>query len=234
MTAIVQQPSGLPPLGLPIPLVVSPITRSQNWTKSCRGVTLRNKRNRFLFRRLGRHHRSMAYECHSDMYGPRFEPFLGKVIINAGSAIANAGGRLSMTFVEGIHGVTHKVPMVAAVFFLMVLGQHVHASEAARVVMDRAQVECSSFNGGVLETDTHKTVSLADLTGDGRPEEIIDGNQFNCPTARTLFCGTGGCQLTVIVHEQPFEFLAKAWRVEKAPDGQTGPEIGRSLEPVQL
>jgi len=93
------------------------------------------------------------------------------------------------------------------------------ASEAADAVLDQARAECSSFDNGVLETDPDNTITLVDLTGDGKPEEIVDGNKFSCPTALTLFCGTGGCAVSVIVDEKPFEFLSKGWKVEKDTDG---------------
>jgi hypothetical protein len=109
---------------------------------------------------------------------------------------------------------------IAGFFVLSVPGQFAYASNAASIVMEKARTECSSFDDGVLQTDSDNTITLADLTGDDRPEEIIDGNKFSCPTALTLFCGTGGCALTVIVDEKPFEFLAKAWKVVKAPDGK--------------
>lgn len=95
-----------------------------------------------------------------------------------------------------------------------------NASDAASTVLEKARTECSSFDGGVLETDPDNTITLVDLTGDGKPEEIVDGNKFSCPTALTLFCGTGGCAVTLIVNEKPFEFLSKGWRVEKDTDGK--------------
>ncbi len=109
---------------------------------------------------------------------------------------------------------------IAAIFVHFALAQSAHASQAAGAVMDQARAECSSFDGGVLKTDPDNTITLVDLTGDGKPEEIVDGNKFSCPTALTLFCGTGGCSLTVIVDEKPFEFLSKAWKVEKGTDGK--------------
>lgn len=95
-----------------------------------------------------------------------------------------------------------------------------NASDAAGVIMDQARADCSSFDDGVLETDPNNTITLVDLTGDGKPEEIVDGSKFSCPTALTLFCGTGGCAVTIIVNEKPFEFLSKGWKVENNVDGK--------------
>ncbi len=110
--------------------------------------------------------------------------------------------------------------IVAAVILLLpVMNTQVLASGAAEKVVESARAECLSLDNGVLSTDPQKTISLADLTGDDQPEEIVDGNQFSCSTAASLFCGTGGCALTVIVGEKPFEFLAKAWKVEETSEG---------------
>jgi hypothetical protein len=125
-------------------------------------------------------------------------------------------------FYDNIEGKWSKLLwlLATAISVHSVFAQQAYASEAAGAVMDQARAECSYFDGGVLETDPDNTISLVDLTGDGKPEEIVDGNKFSCPTSLTLFCGTGGCALTVIVDEKPFEFLAKAWKVVKAPDGK--------------
>ncbi len=106
--------------------------------------------------------------------------------------------------------------------FAMVIWSPAHllASDAADKVVDEARTECRSFENGKLIINPDKTITLVELTGGGGPEEIIDGNQFSCPTALTLFCGTGGCSLTVIANNQPFEFLAKAWKVDKSPEGK--------------
>ena len=85
------------------------------------------------------------------------------------------------------------------------------ASDAADQVVEQARQDCQAFENGVLET-TDDAVTLVDLTADGQPNEIVDAAGFRCSTGN-LFCGTGGCSLTVLVDETPTEFLAKAWRV---------------------
>ena len=85
------------------------------------------------------------------------------------------------------------------------------ASEAAEAVVDQARQDCSDFEDGVLQT-TDELLTLIDVTGDGEPDEVVDAHGFHCSTG-SLFCGTGGCPLTVIVDDAPTEFLAKAWTV---------------------
>ena len=52
-----------------------------------------------------------------------------------------------------------------------------------------------------------------DFTGDGQPEQIVDASQFACSTAASMWGGTGGTMLWVVVDEQPYEFLAHRWKV---------------------
>ena len=85
------------------------------------------------------------------------------------------------------------------------------ASEAIDRVVDQARQDCSDFEDGVLQT-TDELLTLIDVTGDGEPDEVVDAHGFHCTTG-SLFCGTGGCPLTVIVDNTPTEFLAKAWTV---------------------
>ena len=85
------------------------------------------------------------------------------------------------------------------------------ASEAATAVVDQARADCRAFEDGVLET-TDEAITLIDLTGDGRPDELVDAAGFHCSSGN-LFCGTGGCPVTAIVDGAPTEFLAKGWTV---------------------
>lgn len=86
------------------------------------------------------------------------------------------------------------------------------ASQAANTIIEEAREICRSFDNGVLETGSG-AISRVDLTGNGKPDEIVDHGEFSCSTAASLFCGTGGCSMTAIADGQPFEFLTKAWKV---------------------
>ena len=82
---------------------------------------------------------------------------------------------------------------------------------ATRIVQN-AKSECASFNAGMFHA-TEQSISLHDVTGDGRPEEIVDASQFSCSTAVSLWGGSGGTFLWVIVDGKSYEFLAHKWRV---------------------
>lgn len=87
------------------------------------------------------------------------------------------------------------------------------SNEAAiREVILAAEADCKSYQNGKLIM-TKKAWPRVDLTRDGRPDVIVDAREFRCTTAATLWCGTGGCPITVITDGTPHEFLAKGWKI---------------------
>ena len=88
----------------------------------------------------------------------------------------------------------------------------------ASEIVQKAKNECADFEGGKFDK-TEKTITLYDLTGDGRPEEIVDASQFSCSTSVSMWGGSGGTLLWVIVDGAKHEFIAHKWRVVDV-DGQ--------------
>ena len=85
-------------------------------------------------------------------------------------------------------------------------------------IVQKAKNECANFEGGMFDT-TEKTITLHDFTGDGRPEEIVDASQFSCSTSVSMWGGSGGALLWVLVDGEKHEFIAHTWRVVDV-DGQ--------------
>ena len=77
-------------------------------------------------------------------------------------------------------------------------------------IIQKAEKDCASFEAGKFSS-SEEAVTLHDFTGDGIPEEVVDGSQFSCSTALTLWGGTGGTFLWVIVENEIHEFLAHKW-----------------------
>jgi hypothetical protein len=91
------------------------------------------------------------------------------------------------------------------------------ASEAANQVVEEARKSCeilapgsSSFYGTFSFDES--SITYIDLTGDGKDEEIIDSSDFECSISG-LFCGSGGCNISVIVNEEVTDFFADNWTV---------------------
>jgi hypothetical protein len=88
----------------------------------------------------------------------------------------------------------------------------------ATEIVQKAKNECTKLDDGKFNA-TEQAITLYDLTGDGRPEEIIDASQFSCSTSASLWSGTGGTYLWLIVDGKTYEFLAHKWQVVDV-DGQ--------------
>lgn len=85
-------------------------------------------------------------------------------------------------------------------------------SPAVTSLLKKAESQCAGFEGGQFHMED-LAISTYDFTGDGQPEEIVDASQFACSTAASMWGGTGGTMLWVIVDEKPYEFLAHRWNV---------------------
>ena len=83
---------------------------------------------------------------------------------------------------------------------------------AAQNLIDRARAECASLDAGMFAVEP-TALTEHDLTGDGVPETLVDSAGFACSTALTLWGGSGGNFLWVIVDGEVHEFLAHRWRV---------------------
>ena len=94
-------------------------------------------------------------------------------------------------------------------------GEHVSVSAD---IVEGAKRECASLEDGEFNA-TEQAITLHDFTGDGRPEEIVDASQFSCSTSASLWGGSGGTYLWVIVDGKKHEFLAQKWQVVDV-DGQ--------------
>ena len=108
------------------------------------------------------------------------------------------------------------VSVVLLCFSLSAVGGE-YSGTAAELI-ETARTECARFEGGEFNA-TDQAITLHDFTGDGRPEEIVDASQFSCSTSASMWGGSGGTLLWVLVDEKKHEFLAHKWRVVDV-DGQ--------------
>jgi hypothetical protein len=84
------------------------------------------------------------------------------------------------------------------------------ATPAATKVIESSRNFCSGEKGTF--TMAPGAVTPIDLSGDGKPDEIVDASKFNCSTAASLYCGNGGCPVTAIVSGKSTEFFAQGWK----------------------
>ena len=107
---------------------------------------------------------------------------------------------------------------VLVLFLLTPFTSAAEYSAAVTEILQKAERQCAGFEGGQFHMED-SAVSSYDFTGDGQPEAVVDAAQFACSTAASMWGGSGGTMLWVVVDETSYEFLAHRWRVVDM-DGQ--------------
>jgi len=102
--------------------------------------------------------------------------------------------------------------MRSLVILLALMAPGVALAGPADDVLARAAADCAGFENGVF-TAAEDAVQAVDLTGDGVPETVVDAGKFQCSSAASLYGGSGGTWLTVVVDGKAQDFLAQAWTV---------------------
>ncbi|MEM9046071.1 MAG: hypothetical protein AAGC81_15390 [Pseudomonadota bacterium] len=85
-------------------------------------------------------------------------------------------------------------------------------SDQVRTVIEQVRADCAEFEDGALDVKPG-AVSQVELTGDDRPEEIVDSRFLSCSSAASLYCGTGGCSIWVLAEGTTRNLLVKDWQV---------------------
>jgi hypothetical protein len=67
-----------------------------------------------------------------------------------------------------------------------------------QAVLQTAHKVCTDAEG-VRVTFAENTVRKLDLTGDGRADYIVDFRNTHCEEREWVYCGTGGCEVVILV-----------------------------------
>jgi hypothetical protein len=67
-----------------------------------------------------------------------------------------------------------------------------------QAALQSAHKTCTDEEGGRV-TFAANTVRKLDLTGDGRADYIVDLRDTRCEEREWVYCGTGGCELVILV-----------------------------------
>jgi hypothetical protein len=84
-----------------------------------------------------------------------------------------------------------------------------YCSETASRIIETARNACA-LEKGQFKAAQEATTNV-DLNADGKVDEIIDEGKFSCSTASSLYCGTGGCMLHLIVDNRDYSLLTQTW-----------------------
>ena len=114
----------------------------------------------------------------------------------------------------------HVLQFIVAIFTICHMPVAFTTDYPPRVteIIQKAKIECSDFEGGEVHVG-QQAITYHDLTNDGQPEAIVDAAELSCSTAASLWGGSGGTYLWIIVEGQTYEYLAHKWRVVDV-DGQ--------------
>ena len=109
-----------------------------------------------------------------------------------------------------------KVSLTAVVVVLSAFAAH---SQDAQKLIDQAAADCRSFENG--EFDPGEAVQEIELRSQfgSVTASLVDESEYSCSTAASLFCGSGGCMLNLVVDGAVMAWQATGWRlVDWGPD----------------
>ncbi len=122
----------------------------------------------------------------------------------------------------GRRGIASVVSMlVAATWMTMPVARADALKDITRKFYRQMQQDCREF-GGKLKVNWKKFEYRGDITGDGKEDLIWHAtpDAVQCSGAVSIFCGTGGCSMLVVVNRRKdFEFLAQGWSLGRLNDG---------------
>lgn len=83
--------------------------------------------------------------------------------------------------------------------------------QAVQGAIDDARADCESFEAGDFSFEPEAIIKTPlTQTADGW---LVDETHMRCSSAASMYCGTGGCGLFLIVGDHITERLAKAWSI---------------------
>lgn len=104
--------------------------------------------------------------------------------------------------------------LVTALLLFMACGAAaLAASSKAMQLIERAASDCKSFeNGEFDEGDAVTEITLRSQFGNV-VAELVDESKYACSSAASLYCGTGGCMLNLVVDGMAQAWQATGWQV---------------------
>ena len=86
-------------------------------------------------------------------------------------------------------------------------------SPEAQQLIDRAAADCQSFENGQFDRgDAVTEIELRSHFGTVNAE-LVDEGQYRCSPAASLYCGSAGCPLYLIVNGETMAWQAMGWRL---------------------
>jgi hypothetical protein len=103
--------------------------------------------------------------------------------------------------------------LAALVALTVSAGSAMAVSPEAQQLIDRAAADCQGFENGEFDRgDAVTEIELRSQFGTVNAE-LVDESQYACSSAASLYCGTGGCMLNLIVNGETMAWQATGWRL---------------------
>jgi hypothetical protein len=105
-----------------------------------------------------------------------------------------------------------KFLAVLAMLFLSA-GSAMAVSPEAQRLIDRAATDCQAFENGEFDQgDAVTEIELRSQFGTVNAE-IVDESQYACSSVASLYCGTGGCMINLVVNGETMAWQTTGWRL---------------------
>jgi hypothetical protein len=98
--------------------------------------------------------------------------------------------------------------------FLIILGLSLlpfPALASVETILADGAAMCAEQDNGLFSSEG--AVRSLDVTGDGQPETLVDTALFTCTTAASLFGGSGGSMIHVIVGDVQSDYLVQGYEL---------------------
>jgi hypothetical protein len=107
----------------------------------------------------------------------------------------------------------------ALVTLLLTTSSASAASPEAQRLIERAAEDCRAFENGKFDPgDAVTAIELRSQFG-AVAAELVDESEYACSSAASLYCGTGGCMLNLVVEGEVRAWQATGWRlIDWGPD----------------
>jgi len=110
---------------------------------------------------------------------------------------------------------------ILAVLVALLIGSSpaVALSPEAQRLIDRAAADCRALDSGEFYVGNAVTeIELRSQFG-SVAAELVDESEYACSSAASLYCGSGGCMLNLVVDGAVHAWQATGWRlIEWRPD----------------
>lgn len=100
----------------------------------------------------------------------------------------------------------------ASAVVIMLFACAAHAQDAQSLV-EQAAADCRSFENG--EFDPGDAVQRIELRSQFETVtiDLVDESKYSCSSAASLYCGSGGCMLNLVVDGAATAWQATGWRL---------------------